>query len=1034
MNFLVDLLNECDKIQTFNRSPGHSEKNTNLLSSFPTKQWILHTAGQSLKMHGHGVEHVYETCEVEKTSNVCERWRHMIFSYAISSLLWNQFNGNKEGPIGVYPQRRNQCLGGMQRHIHGNPMAPAIAPLRNGDTVRLRMLRQSGKFSQIGDHDVGVVEEIFDEETGVHGHCRIRFGEYSYLCNSNHLDKVEKNQLENAYASKENGEPLNYVGHNIVAFAVGKRGDILRVAYNHNVLFTSTVDHAEERLIDSLYRDPAAFVQRSHCEILKDKETLDVEKHMQHISVYTSLEPCQQCSGKMHVALVPEVVFCQRDWDIQLHLGEMYEKFRKTRSVPASHFNFPPYEQLATSYYEFQRLIDEDKPDFFRCMKPRAEGDGSFNPRTVAKKTMPNFLCTDDCHDVYERGDFAFRELLKPLFVGNDTNCIQDALDQLVIFHGLNEQCRRDWYIPDPPHAICTGHIRAYRPALNYKQQRILHDELVANRRQWIQLRHSLSCSVTIPFSSRWRDRTPDRKPVSECMVDRFLSPLANIVSVYIPRELNGLLKGNFKVTCADRYSAARLHKMLSTFESKTPSEDHGAADASIIDEDYQKEAQIIEATREAVNWLRDIQKTEQPIPRVRIDIHNTSHLQPEQRVPAFALTASAEVGDTKVRKYFDHLCSFSFKDSKRLPVSERKAPLSIRIFDVPWSTCLDRMWLNFDGRDKFALSKRRLWTVEFPNASQDVKNLYDCVDFTPEDILDEFVQPYTQPIFDHTWFCACDELFHNWKYAAGARVIITDLSAPGVIAPTELEIDSLIKDIDEQCGISVGIRIMSSYSSQKAEVTRLKLEEQGILLFGSRLINGGEFYPVRLDSDHSIYFLSVGSFKVIGSKHVRVCWQPPELPLALYESNPQKELFCYLKITSKTPKYTHHPNHKSSRSAKSFKKNIGDEKEAALIENCKSFFLSFFGDNPSEHLQELLCEIGIHDLSREQQKLKILEMRPTLASRIKDKGDRELLFDFAGLEATPSPTPRKKDSQRNLQLGTVCSSTCLLPLHRGVL
>ncbi len=139
------------------------------------------------------------------------------------SLLWAGFNGNKEGPVGLYPSRQNQLA----------------APISGFDDSK----------------------DSKNTET---------FG---------------------IYRSKEGSPSENYVGHNIVAIAVGKRGDILKVAYNHNILFTSTVDHAEERLIDSLYKDPAAFVPRSHSEILDENQKVDIEKHMQHISVYVCLWP-----------------------------------------------------------------------------------------------------------------------------------------------------------------------------------------------------------------------------------------------------------------------------------------------------------------------------------------------------------------------------------------------------------------------------------------------------------------------------------------------------------------------------------------------------------------------------------------------------------------------------------------------------------------------------------------------------------------------------------------------------------------------
>lgn len=211
-----------------------------------TSRWILLEAGRSVKQWGHRSSHEFEKCEVDKELNCCERWRHLIYSYAVMALLYNEFNGNKQGPIGKY-HFRDQC-----------------------------------KIGQVG------------------------------------LSQEDPSLQKFVYASKATkegkGEASDYLGHNIVALAVCKRGSVLRVSYNHNVLFSSTVDHAEERLIDGLFKDPGAFIPKNHAKIFKDDQRVDIEQHMKHISVYTSLEPCQQCSGKLHIAEVPEVIFCQRDW------------------------------------------------------------------------------------------------------------------------------------------------------------------------------------------------------------------------------------------------------------------------------------------------------------------------------------------------------------------------------------------------------------------------------------------------------------------------------------------------------------------------------------------------------------------------------------------------------------------------------------------------------------------------------------------------------------------------------------------------
>jgi tRNA(Arg) A34 adenosine deaminase TadA len=212
------------------------------LSSTLTSRWILLSAGRCVKQWGHRSSYDFEQCEVEKETNYGEKWRHLIFSYAVMALLYSEFNGNKHGPLGHYDFRDLCKLG------------------RVGDAAPAKFVYTS-KIVQGGQ-----------------------------------------------------GECSDYLGHNIVALAVCKRGSILRVSYNHNVLFSSTVDHAEERLIDGLFKDPSAFIPKSHAKIFRDGQRVNIEEHMKHISVYTSLEPCQQCSGKLHIAEVPELVFCQRDW------------------------------------------------------------------------------------------------------------------------------------------------------------------------------------------------------------------------------------------------------------------------------------------------------------------------------------------------------------------------------------------------------------------------------------------------------------------------------------------------------------------------------------------------------------------------------------------------------------------------------------------------------------------------------------------------------------------------------------------------
>jgi tRNA(Arg) A34 adenosine deaminase TadA len=239
-------LRECMKLIDLDYLQADARKRSPL-----TSRWILLSAGRSVKQWGHRSLYEFEQCEVEKEQNYGEKWRHLIFSYAVMALLYSEFNGNKQGPLGHY------------------------------------FFRDRCKIGQ-----VVAAEATVEEESS---------GQSKFVYSSKMVQKGR-------------GECSDYLGHNIVALAVCKRGSILRVSYNHNVLFSSTVDHAEERLIDGLFRDPSAFIAKSHAKIFSDGQRVNIEEHMKHISVYTSLEPCQQCSGKLHIAEVPELVFCQRDW------------------------------------------------------------------------------------------------------------------------------------------------------------------------------------------------------------------------------------------------------------------------------------------------------------------------------------------------------------------------------------------------------------------------------------------------------------------------------------------------------------------------------------------------------------------------------------------------------------------------------------------------------------------------------------------------------------------------------------------------
>jgi tRNA(Arg) A34 adenosine deaminase TadA len=535
-------------------------------SSDLNARWLRRETGRSFKLWGRMSKREYDPCEVVKCSadNKGHKWRHMIYAYAIMELLWSEYNGNKEGPLGDYPGRRGSEIGRM---------------IEREEYERLLALLE---------HDNQTVPREFIDPRDLLK--TLRSAEY-------------------VFPSKAGSGLADYNGHNIVALAVGKRGEILRISFNHNTLFSSTVDHAEERLIDGLYKDPEAFVQMSHARIYDSKlgltEKMEVEKHMRHISVYTSLEPCQQCSGKFHIALVPEVIFCQRDWEIELLQGQLYERHHKCRPIPASFFGFTPYEELAIAYNHFCQKIrtSKDGVTFFR-QQALSKSDKVLPP-VLAKQTMPYFLCSNEAQLIFMRGSIIFTKLLHVLFKGPESDslkkdeffnwpCIdsdskfQEYKDEFMELFNVDVS---DWtsspspsptkddfdsqwssdYFASPSVFVRTSsgtplaqpaviknsnacwEIRQFRPSLNAKQNRLSQDELISLRGVWIGNMFKQRRTLMFQF-----DRYSG---ITEKDIDTHISPLGEIEGIYLGRSLDGTLKGTFDVTFAS-FDVARALKL----------------------------------------------------------------------------------------------------------------------------------------------------------------------------------------------------------------------------------------------------------------------------------------------------------------------------------------------------------------------------------------------------------------------------------------------------------------------------------------
>ncbi len=225
----------------------------------------------------------------------------------------------------------------------------------------------------------------------------------------------------------------------------------------------------------------------------------------------------------------------------------MYEKFRKSRSVPASNFDFSPYQELSTGYYNFQG----DRRKIFFDLDGR---------KTAAKTTMPYFLCTDHAQAIFSMGHKVFIDDFELLFLGGDwTAHHRTRIEEFSKEHGL---FHADEWLEQ------AKSIREYRPSLDRKQKRILHDELCSSRNEWIELCHKRDSSVIIYFDPN--------SSITEHEIDRYFASLVDIKSIYLPRDLDGSLKGMASLVCASHTAAQQLLALFKVADPRGFSSNQG--------------------------------------------------------------------------------------------------------------------------------------------------------------------------------------------------------------------------------------------------------------------------------------------------------------------------------------------------------------------------------------------------------------------------------------------------------------------------
>lgn len=179
-----------------------------------------------------------------------------------------------------------------------------------------------------------------------------------------------------------NNVALDYVGHNIAAIAVRVEDDgsevVIAWAFNHVNFYCSSVEHAEERLIDNLFRTTA--VERNFID----------SKSLPRVHVYSSLEPCAQCTGKLLLAGVASISFLMADPTANGAFDALLECFGPARA-PRTHLS-------NSSVQPFEQFVANKLNDFNRRARDQIvwmSRDGQVTKLQGVCDGIVYFLCTD---------------------------------------------------------------------------------------------------------------------------------------------------------------------------------------------------------------------------------------------------------------------------------------------------------------------------------------------------------------------------------------------------------------------------------------------------------------------------------------------------------------------------------------------------------------------------------------------------------------------------------------------------------------
>ncbi len=227
----------------------------------------------------------------------------------------------------------------------------------------------------------------------------------------------------------------DYLGHNIACLAVDGKGEVIDFDFNHNDIFSSSVEHAESRLVRRIFSLAQLNNGWATKGFMAPAAATPYSNILSDVTIYTSLESCSQCSGIMALGSVKEVVFLQRDpgqnsiGNILRQLSPEKSSFKAPLPIPADTIDFGGFQKLSDAYDDFAKEVG-NKPFFTPTI-----GNPDKSP------SITSFLCTDAALGVFSEAkkDFdALRTLSAPNHVPTNSsgNPVAEALtNQDVLAH-----------------------------------------------------------------------------------------------------------------------------------------------------------------------------------------------------------------------------------------------------------------------------------------------------------------------------------------------------------------------------------------------------------------------------------------------------------------------------------------------------------------------------------------------------------------------------------------------------------------------